>query len=137
EEWASNTSIPVVWHEPAPNGTPGYAHWSLWGGYVFGMSVPPQNPAMGIVVPNWLCPSETEPYVVQLTTQSGPLTMAMTHYLANDGTNYKTQDGLFTSNRSVRIADIRDGTANTILVGERGRGEQYGAGFGGCGYPDP
>jgi prepilin-type N-terminal cleavage/methylation domain-containing protein/prepilin-type processing-associated H-X9-DG protein len=137
EQWASNTSTPVTWYEPAPNGTPGYAHWSLWGGYVFGMSVPPQNPASAIVVPNWLCPSETEPYTVEFVTQSGPLIMAMTHYFGCDGTNYLTQDGLFTSNKTVKLADIRDGASNTLMIGERGRGPQYGAGFGGCGQNDP
>jgi prepilin-type N-terminal cleavage/methylation domain-containing protein/prepilin-type processing-associated H-X9-DG protein len=139
ETWASNTSIPVVWPDPRPRGTPGYAHWSPWGGWVFGLDQPGQNPYLANVVPLYLCPSDSGPLQITAQGPSGkPLIMAMTSYLGCNGTNYKTQDGIFTSNITIRLLDITDGTSNTILVGERGRAQTpyYGAWLAGCGQSD-
>jgi prepilin-type N-terminal cleavage/methylation domain-containing protein/prepilin-type processing-associated H-X9-DG protein len=139
EDWASNTSIPVVWPDPPPNGTPGYAHWSPWGGWVFGLSQPGQNPFLSTVVPLYLCPSDDGPNVIVSTGPNGtPLNMAITNYLGCNGTDYKAQDGMFTSNFGIAFRDVTDGTSNTLLVGERGRGRTpyYGAWFGGCGQSD-
>jgi prepilin-type processing-associated H-X9-DG protein len=46
--------------------------------------------------------------------------LAGTNYLGVSGTNAETRDGLFTANRRVRLNDVRDGTSQTLLVGERG-----------------
>ena len=46
--------------------------------------------------------------------------MAGTNYLGVNGTNSEARDGLFTSNMKTRIADVRDGTSNTLMAGERG-----------------
>jgi prepilin-type N-terminal cleavage/methylation domain-containing protein/prepilin-type processing-associated H-X9-DG protein len=135
DDFAHNTSIPVVWYLPRPNGTPGYAHWSPWGGYVFGLSQPGQNPALEVVVPTYLCPSETEPPVAEMPTQSGKLVMAYTDYQGVSGTNYTTKDGILGCNESMQFKDITDGLSNTIMVGERHSGKKlhFGVWFAGCG----
>jgi prepilin-type processing-associated H-X9-DG protein len=46
--------------------------------------------------------------------------LAGTNYLGVSGTNAETRDGLFTANRRVGFAGIKDGTSQTLMVGERG-----------------
>jgi prepilin-type N-terminal cleavage/methylation domain-containing protein/prepilin-type processing-associated H-X9-DG protein len=132
--WASNKSIPVTFE-----GTPGFAHWSPWGGWVFGLNDLEQNPYLSQTLPLFLCPSAGEPNQLKAVIPGGkPLTMAVTDYLGSDGLNYRTQDGVFTSNRGIRFADILDGQSNTLLVGERGQGKTpyFGGWFAGCGQAD-
>jgi prepilin-type N-terminal cleavage/methylation domain-containing protein/prepilin-type processing-associated H-X9-DG protein len=140
DAWANNTSIPVHWPYPLPNGTDGYAHWSPWGGWVFGLDGPGPNPALSNVQPMYICPSDPNPHLIKMTTPGGyPLVMAVTHYLAVNGNDYKKQDGIFTSNWPIKMLDITDGTSNTLLIGERGQSvttPAFGYGFGGCGQSD-
>src|SRR5262245_23627293 len=110
DAWAHNTSIPVTWSQPPPKGTPGYAHWSPWGGGVFGLPEPGPNPALGTSVKLYLCPAEGRSPLISSTTYWGvPLSMAVTHCLGLNGTDYKKQDGMFTSNITMRFRDILDG----------------------------
>jgi prepilin-type N-terminal cleavage/methylation domain-containing protein/prepilin-type processing-associated H-X9-DG protein len=140
DTWASNTSIPVHWPYPPPKGTDGYAHWSPWGGWVFGLDTPGQNPALATVLTMYTCPADPNPHQVKMTTPNGtPLVMGITHYLAVNGNDYKKQDGIFTSNFPLKMADITDGTSHTLMVGERGQSvttPAFGYGFGGCGQSD-
>src|SRR5262249_49131646 len=136
DAWANTNQIPVHYHLPRPNGTDGYAYWSPWGGYVFGLEFPPQNPALGVAVQTYVCPSETEPRVTVVNVWTNfNLTMAMTDYQGVSGTNYTTNDGVLASNRYIKLAHITDGTSNTLLVGERHSSKDlhFGVWFAGCG----
>jgi prepilin-type processing-associated H-X9-DG protein len=90
------------------------------------------------VLPLYICPSAPESNEIKLALPGVDVTMAVTDYLANNGLNYKTQDGLFTSNRGIRIAEVTDGLSNTTLIGERGQGRTpyFGGWFAGCGQAD-
>jgi prepilin-type N-terminal cleavage/methylation domain-containing protein/prepilin-type processing-associated H-X9-DG protein len=137
DAWAHITNTPVFWPFPTPNGTNGYANWSPWGGWVFGLSAPGQNPALGKVLPLFLCPSEPEVKIIKAVTANGmQLTMATTSYQGVSGTNYLTNDGILGSDNQVRFAQIIDGSSNTLMIGERATGKTqvtFGAWFAGCG----
>jgi prepilin-type N-terminal cleavage/methylation domain-containing protein/prepilin-type processing-associated H-X9-DG protein len=138
--FAHQVGFPVHWPLPPPNGTDGYAYWSPWGGWVFGMDQPGQNPALGVVVNTYVCPSEPLPRQTQQGTFGDlQLILAFTDYQGVSGTNYITNDGTLGCNIAVRIADITDGTSNTLMVGERhsSKGLHYGAWFAGCGQYGP
>ena len=135
DTFAHDTSVPVNWYLPRPDGTPGYASWSPWGGYVFGLPQLGENPVLAWVVPTYICPSDPEPAVSQMPMGEVTLTMAYTDYQGVSGTNYLTNDGLLGCNRTVRFADISDGLSNTLLVGERHSSKKlyFGVWFAGCG----
>jgi prepilin-type N-terminal cleavage/methylation domain-containing protein/prepilin-type processing-associated H-X9-DG protein len=135
--FASDQSYPVVWYLPRPNGTPGYANYSPWGGYPFGLEdVLGQNPAIAVVVPTYVCPSDFAPKIMQENlTATAVLIQATTDYQGVSGTNYLTNDGVLGSYHAIRISDITDGSSNTLMVGERSNTKElhYGAFFSGCG----
>jgi prepilin-type N-terminal cleavage/methylation domain-containing protein len=64
-----------------------------------------------LTVPNWVDPFTGLDF--------GTVEFAHTNYLAVNGTDQFTFDGIIYVNSTVSIADIRDGTSNTLLVGER------------------
>ena len=97
------------------------------GGTPFGFS----NPAAKVVVPGFLCPSDSAPSQVNLSFGSN---LAGTNYMANMGTGTSVAgtasyydpafptDGLFWFGSSTRLADIIDGTTSTLLMAESLRG---------------
>ncbi len=76
------------------------------------------------VVPIYICPADILPAGNQTTYTTGgkTYTFGANSYGANAGIRSfygMTQDGVFYINSTIRIADIMDGTSNTILFGER------------------
>ncbi|WP_414737569.1 DUF1559 domain-containing protein [Gemmata algarum] len=90
------------------------------------------------VVRLFLCPAESESRRVSHMGVSG--TWATTSYVGVAGTSKYANDGLFHVNFSIRLTDITDGTANTLLLGERppgpaGRFGGWYANWGDCTCP--
>jgi prepilin-type N-terminal cleavage/methylation domain-containing protein/prepilin-type processing-associated H-X9-DG protein len=85
----------------------------------------PPNPAIGIQVSFYTCPSDSRP--LSISTVDGFL-VSFTSYLGVSGQtadprppapDTAARDGIFFMGSHVRMMDIQDGASNTLLIGER------------------
>jgi prepilin-type N-terminal cleavage/methylation domain-containing protein/prepilin-type processing-associated H-X9-DG protein len=103
--------------------------WSPWGngGTWYGLSPGPSNagpnPAQGLVMPVYVCPSDWRTLVVNIDYGIGPTPMGFTDYAGNSGSvgdlyfgpNF---NGVLYPDSKVKLTQILDGTSNTVFVGE-------------------
>ncbi len=92
----------------------------------------PPHVGLDTVVPLFTCPSDPRTETAQ---EVFPYHVAFTSYLGVLGQNLDTKDGILFLDSRIRLADVQDGSSQTIMVGERPPSAdlQYGwwyAGFG-------
>jgi prepilin-type N-terminal cleavage/methylation domain-containing protein/prepilin-type processing-associated H-X9-DG protein len=133
-----------------------YAHQGAPGdGYynAFGDLGKPPNPAVSVVVPLWICPADprgTDFTAIGITDTTLQIKVAFTSYLGVNGLMNPPQggivigqarggEGILFSKSKIRIAQITDGTSNTLMVGERPPSADFDFGwwFGGDGVGIP
>ncbi len=91
---------------------------------------PPHEAARTTVLAVYVCPADGRSIA---NPQPENTRHAYTHYLGVSGQNF--DDGLLFSDSRVSLADVRDGTSGTLLVGERppSSDQRFGWWYGGVG----
>jgi len=106
--------------------------WSPWGngGTWYGLSGNGNdgpNPAQGLVMSTYLCPSDWRTLIVNIDYGLGPVPMGFSDYSGNSGSKGDTGagtgvpvqfNGILYVDSKVKLTGILDGTSNTLAVGE-------------------
>lgn len=119
-----------------------YRYWP-WGGFWL-TPMTPANPILGQQMAVLMCPADNRQNVVLPgSSWGGNGNVAFTGYLgvsgiSGDSTNYTNGavNGILFLRSKIKMAQIRDGTSNTLLVGERPPSADlyYGWWFAGAGF---
>jgi prepilin-type N-terminal cleavage/methylation domain-containing protein/prepilin-type processing-associated H-X9-DG protein len=79
----------------------------------------PPHVAVSTVIPVYICPSDPRSDFAHAVPTFPSFVAAYTDYLGNEGINLQRQEGVLYLDSHTRLTDIKDGTSNTLLVGER------------------
>lgn len=113
---------------------------NLWNATVAAYRLSPspfKNPphiGLATIMKTFACPSDPRADQLQIAKRER-LPVALTCYLGVEGQNLYSHDGVLFRDSAIRIADITDGTSNTLLTGERPASAdlQYGWWYAGVG----
>lgn len=139
-----------TWARSGGPSDPAYHYWP-WGGFWLSPQTP-ANPALGTKVKTLICPADGRQDLLLAGPQWGGVgNVAFTGYLGVSGATNTSSGGSMLPNAlgilppqpssrggspKVKIADIKDGTSNTAMVGERPPSQDlyYGWWFAGAGF---
>jgi prepilin-type processing-associated H-X9-DG protein/prepilin-type N-terminal cleavage/methylation domain-containing protein len=76
----------------------------------------PHLPILSKVIPVFTCPSDSRS---STSHEINWFRVGLTSYMGVEGTNQDRRDGILFLDSRIGIADIADGSSNTLLVGER------------------
>src|SRR5262249_2413423 len=100
----------------------GYIHTDQWPWWQNPIDWPyhnqtnPQYPVNGYPMKIYQCPSDNRSYLID---NYGGILVALTGYMGVSGSNQWKFDGVLAVNTARKLSDIKDGTSNTIMVGEK------------------